>query len=616
MSLRAEVEDVRPVVRRRLQLSDQVVDRGLVRQICEVHLEAVAKVPDVVQGATRGRAYEGVDGRSELDERVREVGAHEAVCTRHEHRATLVDVAEFASEVVERDACPEGVVRHGAYASALVSKRTDSPGLGSLASAALTASSTLLVTGFAAIVGVVIAREFGRTDETDGFFAAYGVFIVVVLAAQAIRIAVLPALAHARMERQLAGNVAGFATAIAVVVLPLVLVAELAADPMGGILTGNGSQDAQDAAAEALRWIVPAAAVHLFAGLAASALAALDDYATAALGYAAGSAAGLALILARVEQDGIAAVAWGMTLNGAVALLVPVVGLVWRARRTRMPATAVRPAGPPLSARLGVFAAAAALPIALQLLYVVCLPFAGRLGPGAVTSFGYAYLAAASLVSVTAFSIGLVTSVPLARTGLGPGVVAKHVLSAAWVALVLIGAAVGAFALAGAEIVEAVLGDAYGGNVGQEVGRLVVVLSPWMVASVGVNVAFPVAFVAGRLRPLPFIGAAALASQVLLGWAAAEVLELDGLAIALAISTFFVLAALLHVLDALSAGVHGIVATAVTIAAVTVAAFVPPALFLPSLGAAVTGLVLYVALVALLRPRGLRESWGYLRALS
>ena len=51
--------------------------------------------------------------------------------------------------------------------------------------------STLLVASFAAIVGVLIAREFGRTDETDGFFAAYGVFFVVVLAAQAIRIAVI-----------------------------------------------------------------------------------------------------------------------------------------------------------------------------------------------------------------------------------------------------------------------------------------------------------------------------------------------------------------------------------------------------------------------------------------
>ncbi|HEU4970846.1 MAG TPA: hypothetical protein VFT35_02785, partial [Gaiellaceae bacterium] len=102
-------------------------------------------------------------------------------------------------------------------------KRTDSPGLGSLASAALTAVSTLVVTGFAAVVGVVIAHHFGRTEQTDGFFAAYGVFIVIVLASQAIRVAILPPLARARQEGRLAGEVAGFATALAVAAVPLLL---------------------------------------------------------------------------------------------------------------------------------------------------------------------------------------------------------------------------------------------------------------------------------------------------------------------------------------------------------------------------------------------------------
>jgi len=496
-----------------------------------------------------------------------------------------------------------------------VSKRTDSPGLGSLTSAALTAASTLVVSAFAAIVGVIIAREFGRTDETDGFFAAYGVFIVIALAAQSIRIAVLPALARARDERRLAGNIAGFATALVVVAVPLVLVVELAADQIAGLLTGDGSDIAQEACANGLRWMVPAAVAHLFAGLAASSLAALDDYATAALGYAAGSAAGLVLILTLVDAEGLVAVGWGMALNGVVALLVPAVVLAWRARRSSMPATAVRPAGLPLASRLGVFAAAAALPIALQLLYVVCLPFAARLGAGAVTSFGYAYLAAATLVSVTAFSIGLVSSVPLTRIGLGPGVSARHVGSAAWVALAVIGAAVGAFALAGGGIVEGVLGDAYGGDVGQEVARLVVVLSPWMIASVGVNVAFPLAFVAERLRPLPWIGAAALVLQVLLAWAFAGLLDLDGLAIALTLSTFLVLLALLKELDALFDGVRGVAVAAATIAVFTVVAFLPAGLVLGSVPGAMVGLAAYVALMALVRPRGLRASWAYLRTL-
>jgi O-antigen/teichoic acid export membrane protein len=496
-----------------------------------------------------------------------------------------------------------------------VSKRTDSSGAGSAASAALTAASTLVVSGFAAIIGVVIAREFGRTDETDGFFAAYGVFIVITLAAQSIRIAVLPSLSRARDEQRLAGTVAGFATALTLVAVPLLVAGELGAQSIADLLTGSGSETAQDACADALRWMIPAAVAHLYAGLAASGLAALDDYATAALGYALGSAAGLALILTRVGDDGVVAVSWGMALNGALALLVPTVGLAWRAAHARMPAGAVRPVGAPLVSRLGVFAIAASLPIALQLLYVVCLPFAGTLGSGAVTSFGYAYLAAASMVTVTAFSIGLVSSVPLTRIGLGGGMVARHVTASAWIALVPIGAAVGAFAVAGSPIVERVLGGAYGGDVGGEVSRLVLLLAPWMVVSVGVNVTFPLAFVAERLRALPWIGAGALAIQVLLAWVGVELFELDGLALSMAVSTLLVLAALLVQLEAVERGLRGIAIAACVVSALVVVAYVPPSLVAGGLLGALVGLAIYVGLVALLRPRGLRVSWSYLRAL-
>jgi hypothetical protein len=262
-----------------------------------------------------------------------------------------------------------------------------------------------------------------------------------------------------------------------------------------------------------------------------------------------------------------------------------------------------------------VFAIAASLPLALQLLYVICLPFAGTLGVGAVTSFGYAYLAAASLVTVTAFSIGLVSSVPLTRIGLGAGTVGKHVSSSSWIALVPIGAAVGAFAVAGADIVERVLGGAYGGDVGDEVSRLVVVLAPWMVASVGVNVTFPLTFVADRLRALPVIAVGALAAQVLLAWIGVELLELDGLALSLALSTLIVLAALLRQLAAVASGLRGLVVAALVVSVLTGAAFVPPGLVVGGVAGALIGIALYATLVALMRPRPLRESWSYLRAL-
>lgn len=496
-----------------------------------------------------------------------------------------------------------------------MSKRTAAPGLGSLGNAALTAASLAVVSGFSAVIGIIIAHEFGRTDETDGFFAAYGVFIVVVTASQAIRVAVLPPLADARAEGRLAGVTAGFATTLAVVGVPLALVAILAADPLAAVLTGNGPDAAQSACAEALRWIVPASVCHLFVGLSASTLAALDDYATPALGYALASAAGLGLILARVDEDGISALSWGMALSAAVALLVPMVVLVGRALHASMPASAARPAGRPLHRRLGLFVAAAAIPLALQVAYVVSLPFAGRLGSGAVTSFGYAYLAATTLVSVTAFSIGLVSSVPLSRVGLDRSGVARHVGSAVWIALVVVGAAVGVLALVGGEVVESVLGGEYGDEVGSDVAHLVVLFSAWMVVAIGVNVTFPLTFVARRLRALPWIGLAALVVQVGVAWVGSELLQLDGLALSLAVSTALVLVLLLLQLDGLAPTVRRVALAALTIAALTAAAFVPPGLVLGGTASAVAGLALYAALVALVRPRGLRESWSYLRAL-
>ncbi len=63
---------------------------------------------------------------------------------------------------------------------------------------------------------------------------------------------------------------------------------------------------------------------------------------TPAIGYVGGSLAGLAVILLRIDADGVEAVAWGMALNAAIATIVPAVALALRAGAERMPA---RPSG-------------------------------------------------------------------------------------------------------------------------------------------------------------------------------------------------------------------------------------------------------------------------------
>ena len=455
---------------------------------------------------------------------------------------------------------------------------------------------------------MVVAREFGRTAETDGFFAAYGVFMVLSLVAASLRVIVQPPLARARLEGSLGGEVAAYALALAAFAVPAVLLSTFAAGPIGDALTGSLPQAAADSAARTLQWLVPAAVLQLFAALAASALAALDDYGTAALGYALGSVCGLTLILLRVDEDGLVAVAWGSALTAAVGFAIPAARLAARGRLRRPP--------PGLARRFGDLARGSVLPLALQVLYLVCVRLTADLGVGEVTSFSYAYLISSGIVSVTAASLGLVSSVPLTRVGLGDDVAARHVVATTWLALAAVGAAAGVFAVAGERVVRWVLGSAYGGDVGGDLGRLVAGLAPWMAASAGVTLTFPLLFVRGRPRRLVPLSAAAVAFHVPLAWGLRELFGMAGIVAALALTTALVFGALLALLspETLRRVLPAVALAALSLGVLAAVAFVPPALLGP-IGGAALGLTVYVALLLLLRPAGLREAWGYVRTL-
>jgi hypothetical protein len=496
-----------------------------------------------------------------------------------------------------------------------VGKRTASSGLGSLGSGAVTAVALAVQTGLAAIVGVVLARNFGRGAQTDGFFSSYGVFVVVVLAANAIRVAVLPPLARARGDRRLGAEVAAYGMTLALIAVPLLVLGLVAASPVSWLLTGNGPAAARHSSADALPWMLAAAVLQLYAGLAASALAALDNYVVAAAGYSVGSIVGLGYILWRVHPDGIGALSRGMVVNGAIALLVPAAALALRARSARMPPSAIQPTGLSFKERMAELGTGVALPLAMQAIYVVCLPLAAREGVGSQTSFGYAYLIASAIVAVTASSLSFVTSVPLTRVGLDPERTARHVVSSSWIAVVVIGASAGVFGLVGGRIAHVLLGSGYGAHVGSQLGRVVVVLSLWAVTSVGASVTFPLVFVAGRGRWLPALAVGALVVHVPLAFAGQVLFGLDGLALALAASTAIMLVGMLVGLHAVRPTARGLGVAALTVAVLAAAAFVPPRLLLGSVAAAALGLALYAALLGLVRPRGLLAAWRYLHNL-
>src|SRR3954466_11602664 len=165
-----------------------------------------------------------------------------------------------------------------------------------LGSGVVTGLSTAAVSGSAAIAGALLARKFGVGARTDGFFLAYSVYVVLVLIASALRVVVLPQLTRASEGARPGRGGGAWRPALAVPLVPVIVIAHAASGTLARAVAGGGGR--QDAAAELLPWLVPAAAAQIYAGVAASGLAALGDYGTAALGFGLGAVAGVVVIAA------------------------------------------------------------------------------------------------------------------------------------------------------------------------------------------------------------------------------------------------------------------------------------------------------------------------------
>ena len=478
-----------------------------------------------------------------------------------------------------------------------------------------------LLTGLAQVVlavaaagaGALLAHKFGRSAETDGFLSAYGVYLVLVLAAQAFRMVVVPDLTRAVAAGRLGGEIRAYGLAFLALAVPVSVLVGVFANRIGDLITGSLPAPAPHVAARAVVILVAAAFVQLLAALAASALAALDSYGTAAAGFALGGISGLVVFALLAGSVGIVALAWGLAVNALIAVGVPVAALL----RKR----ALGGAWPDrlqLGPRLGRLAQGAAIPLALQGCYLLALRFSAYLGVGRVSSFSYAYLAASTLVGATAFSLGLISSAPLTRRGIDPAAAGRHVVHAAWVSLVIVGALAGVFALVGGRIVGAVLGNAYGGDVGRELGHLVVYLALWMLAWVAFAVAFPLVFVAEKRWTLMPLAIAGFLLCIPVGLGLRALWGLQGLAVALGISTFVIAAGLLATLSmkTLAIAAVGLGRLALAVGASTALAFGGLSLLLSPLPAALAGVVVYAGLMYALRSLGLNDAWAYVRGLN
>jgi len=486
-------------------------------------------------------------------------------------------------------------------------------GRSAIRSGVLTGLSFVALSLAAGLAGAFLAHKFGRNLRTDGFMAAYGVYLVLVLGAQAFRMVVVPDLTRAEAEGRLGPEFRAYCIAFLIVAVPVSLVTVAFAGFFGELVTGRLPHISAQVAADALPWLVPAAFLQLLAALAASALAARNSYGPAAAAFALGGIAGLVFFVLAADAHGIVSLAWGLTLNGAVSVCVPLAFMLARGSRLRRH----RDVPLRLRYRLWQLLHGSAVPLAVQSLYLIALRFAAGTGEGNVTSLSYAYLLAGMFTSATAFSLSLIAAAPLTRRGLDTESAAAHVVNSAWVSLALVGAAAGLVALVGGRVVTALLGDAYSGNVGDELGRLVVYLSPWMVANAAFAITYPLMFVMRRTQWLLPVALAAILVDIPISIVFRSLWGLTGVTVALGISTLLLVLGLMASLSVrmLTLSVVGLGRLSLLVGAATALAFGGASLVFSAVPAAAAGLALYALLLLAMRELGLAQAWQYVRAL-
>jgi peptidoglycan biosynthesis protein MviN/MurJ (putative lipid II flippase) len=392
------------------------------------------------------------------------------------------------------------------------------------ASVALTSVAQIATMTLGGVLAILVAAEFGSDARTDGFFAAYGVYAMVILLAQSVRVTVVPRL----LESGPAGGElpAGspdprgspsfdafnrFFAAVLVSVALLGVVFGALGDPLASLLTAD--DEAQSTARTALAILWPAAGFHLFAALAAAMLGVLGDYVLAAVSYAVGGISSIVAFLALEGSLGIDSLPVAVLIGAGVTAAPLALAL---ARAGWRPALAdVRGS----TRRAGVLGLSSPPMVLMQLMYLISIAFAARLEEGAVTVFSYAFFGLGLLIALVASSIPIVFAAPLAATwDRDPESLRPHVDAVFRTGLMVLVPAVAAAALVGDDAGRVLLAEFTDGEVEQTV-RTFLVLSGSAIVAEALAIPVTALFTLGRygsmaLLSLPVLGAYAALSAI------------------------------------------------------------------------------------------------------
>lgn len=461
----------------------------------------------------------------------------------------------------------------------------------------LTSGGQAMAMGTGGLLAILIAARFGGSGRTDGFFAAYAVYGLILLIAQSTRLTVVPRLVGG--PDRFSGFDA-FVAALGVLWLGCGVVLVPLGGPLADLLTGTA--DAQSTARDAFLVLWPAAGAQLFAALGAAMLGVLGRYGEAAAGYVAGSVATVAAFLALAGPLGVGSVAVALLIGAAVTAIPVVHALVGARWRPRAGTAGV-------GRRAGLVLVGAASVAAPQLLYVIAMAAAAHIETGAPTTFSYGFFATQVFVSMLAGSLSIVLAAPIASGwDRRPASLSGQIGDAFGLSLLVLVPAVAVIALVGDDIAAPLLSGFTDEQI-DAVIRAFLALSPSILAAQATAIPLVALYALHRHAPIARLAVGAAVLQV--GLAAAAVVS-DGI-VALAAATSVSSLAFAGGLYALLYGRAAVGEAGrrlwdlARIGVPVAACFVVPALTrIPDAVALVVGLALFALLVALALPDGRR----------
>jgi peptidoglycan biosynthesis protein MviN/MurJ (putative lipid II flippase) len=318
------------------------------------------------------------------------------------------------------------------------------------------AVSQVAVLGIQGVAALAILLTFGKGADTDAVFAAYGVYGVLVVMCQTLRLTVVARVVESPSAWAAFDRFLGAGLSLLVIAGALQIAF---GGPIARLLTGDLGPHAQSIARDTLAILWIAVGGQLVAALGAAVLGVRGEFRYPGLSFMAGGVLNIAILLGLSGPIGILSVAAGVAAGSALSAAA-MVGQLYR-EGYRLDPRRVLAGARELRTSLMLLIASTAT-VMTQISFVVSTAFAAKLGVGAVTLYTTAFFGGAVVIALTASAAALVLAAPVAKTwDRNPDGLLPHLQTIMRAGLMLIAPAVAVAALVGDDLINLALGSTF-----------------------------------------------------------------------------------------------------------------------------------------------------------